>query len=245
MEQIEAFLKHWPRAVFCMLLGALIGLAAWMYLPQQYVAIARLDVSIDYNRTGKLDDIEQDRILGVTEDVLHSEDVMDVVFRESSDPDYMSFYKKTRTNRTNERWYLTITDDDPEKISELALLWLDTAYEQLVDSLDHAIRAEALQNELDGLTRCVQNSAPAYYTDCPADMEETGRLIDALAAKIREEKAVSRGLSTAIRPGAKQPRLLEIRSASRSAAADTILGALCGLTVACAIVWLPWNRKQA
>ena len=245
MEQIEAFLKHWPRAVFCMLLGALIGWIAWMYLPQQYVVISRLDVSIDYTRTGKLDDLEQDRILGVTEDILHSEDVMNVLFRESSEPDYQGFFKKTRTNRTNERWYLSITGDDPEKISRLALLWLDTAYELLNSSLDHAVRAEALQNELDGLTRCVQNSAPVYYTDCPADMVETGRQIDTLAAKIRDEKAASRGLSTAIRPGAKQPGLLEIRSASRSAAADTFLGALCGLTIALAIVWIPWNRKQA
>ena len=44
MEQIESFLKHWPRAVFCMLLGALFGWIAWMFLPQDYTAVAGLSI---------------------------------------------------------------------------------------------------------------------------------------------------------------------------------------------------------
>ena len=244
MEQIETFLKHWPRAVFCMLLGALLGWAAWMYLPQKYAASVRIGVSINYNRTGKLDDMEQDRILGVTEDILHSDEVMNALFQKSSDPDYKTFFEKTRTVRTNERWTLSVTGDDPEEIGKLALLWLDSSYELLNGCLDHAVRAEALQNELDGLTRCVQNRASVYYSDCPADMDETYREIDGLAAQIREEKEASRGLSAAILPGAKQPGSLVIRPASRSAAADIFLGAMCGLAAAFAAVWFPANRKQ-
>ena len=79
MKQIESFVKDWPRAVILMLAGALLGWVLWMFLPQQYTAVSTLSVSIDYNRTGKLDDLEQDRLLGITEDMIHSDKVMKAV----------------------------------------------------------------------------------------------------------------------------------------------------------------------
>ena len=244
MEKIESFIKHWPRAVLLMIIGALLGYGAWMFLPQQYTAVSKLSVSIDYNRTGKLDTLEQDRMLGITEDFLHSEDIMQPVFQQSSAQDYKAFFARTRTTRTNETWSLTITGEDPEELGRLVLLWLDTAYESLNDGLSHAIRAEALQNKLEGLTRCVQNS---FGTDpaCAADPEETRRQIDIYTASIREEQDASRGLPASIRVGVKDPGKLEIRSASRSAAADTFFGACCGLLFAFALVWLPESRKNA
>ena len=59
-----------------MLAGTLAGYVLWMFLPQEYNALTKLSISIDYNRTGKLDDLEEDRLIGVTEDILHSEAVM-------------------------------------------------------------------------------------------------------------------------------------------------------------------------
>ena len=43
-----------------MLAGAVLGYILWMFLPQYYTAVTRLSVSIDYNRTGKLEDLEED-----------------------------------------------------------------------------------------------------------------------------------------------------------------------------------------
>ena len=109
MKQIESFVKNWPRAVILMLAGALLGWVLWMFLPQQYTAVCTLSVSIDYNRTGKLDDLEQDRLLGITEDMIHSDKVMKAVYQHSSEPDYQAFFAHTATTRTNQTWSLKIT----------------------------------------------------------------------------------------------------------------------------------------
>lgn len=240
MEQIENFLKHWPRAVVCMLLGALIGCAVWMFLPQHYIASVRLNLSIDFNRTGKLGDLEEARLIGIVEDSLHSDGIMEKVYEKSSQTDFRAFYNRTQIYRTNEDWSLTVTGDDPEEIGRLALVWLDEAYDLLYERREHAIRAEALRNELDGLTRCVQDSltGPALSL-CDTDPDELFRRIDIYTAAILEEDQAASGLSAAVLIGEKNPKQLELRPVSRGMAADTLLGALCGLLISFAIVWLP------
>ncbi len=244
MEQIESFIKNWPRAVLCMLAGALIGWIAWMFLPQDYTAVAGLSIIVDYNHTGKLTDLEEDQIVGITEDILHSREIMETVFQASSESDYDRFFNRTRITRTNSSWNLVLTGEDPEEIGKLALLWRDSAYDMLSDSLDHAVRADAFYNVLEGLTRCIRDSKAIPAADCPTDPEEITAGIDAAAKQLREEKAAARGLSSAVILGAKDSGSLQIRPASRSAAADTFLGALCGLAAAFALVWFPTNRKQ-
>ena len=245
MEQIESFLKHWPRAALCMLIGGLIGLIVWMFIPQQYTASVRLNISIDYNRTGKLDDLEEERVIGVVEDILHSDSVMETVYRESGMEDYRSFYDKTQITRTNDDWRLSLRNNDPEKAGKLALLWLDTAHEALYDHMSHAVRAEALQNELEGLTRCIQNSGNAGFTAvCGADPEALRRDIDTLTGQILTENKAAGGLSTAILIGEMNPKQLGIRPSSITAAAGALLGTFCGLLAAFALVWLPRREQE-
>ena len=244
MEQINLFLKRWPRTVVLMLLGGVLGWVAWMYLPQQYVAVSHFSVSIDYNRTGTLDHLEEDRLLGITEDILHSDAVMEQVFRKSSDTDYREFFDKTRTTRTNETWALSIVGKDPNEISSLSLFWLDTAYELLDNALDHAFLAEEYENALEGLTRCVQNTTSVTPAGCPDDPALLAQAIDDYAARIRAEKSASHGLSSAVILGSKDPGQLELRHASRSAAFDTLAGAFCGFLISFALVWFPKIGKK-
>ena len=233
------------RAVILMLAGAALGYILWMFLPQYYTAVTRLSVSIDYNRTGKLDDLEQDRLLGITEDIIHSDNVMEPVFAKASEDDYRAFFDRTRTTRTNETWNLAVTGKDPEETAKLSVIWLNSAWDALMDARHHAILAESWQNELDGLTHCIQDTAStASPAGCPDDPEALTVLIDDYAQKIREEMQASHGLSTAIRIGSKDPYQTELRPASRSAAADTMLGAFCGLIAAFALCWFPKESGQ-
>ena len=218
-----------------------MGYAVWMYLPRHYIAITKLSVGIDYNRTGKLDDLEEDRLLGITEDIIHSDTVMNAVYlAQSSATDYRSFFRQTAITRTNQTWSLMISGKNPEELGKAAVLWLDTAAEALRAALEHAVFAEALLNELEGLTRCVQDSTSAVMTSgCPDKREDLHLHISELSEQISEELRLSCGLSTAIRLGPQNPDQLQIRPASRGAAADTLIGALIGLLAAFAIVWLP------
>ena len=244
MEAIERFLKHWPRAVLFMLLAALFGWIAWMFLPQTYIASVRLNLSIDFNRTGKLDDLEEARLIGIVEDSLHSDDIMEKVFARSGQDDFRAFYNTTRIYRTNEDWSLTVTGEDPEEIGRLARVWLDEAHDLLYLRRSHAIRAEALQNELDGLTRCIQNSGSAAFTAvCDTDPEAILKKIDTYTEMIIAENELARGVSSALMIGEKNPQQLEIRSLSRSAGLCILLGAFCGLLIAFAAVWFPEKEK--
>ena len=92
------------------------GWIAWMFLPQNFIASVRLNLSIDFNRTGKLDDLEEARLIGIVEDSLHSDDIMEKVFRQSDQEDFRTFYNTTQIYRTNEDWSLTVTGEDPEEI---------------------------------------------------------------------------------------------------------------------------------
>ena len=227
-----------------MLLGALFGWIAWMFLPQNYIASVRLNLSIDFNRTGKLDDLEEARLIGIVEDSLHSDDIMEKVFGKSDQEDFRTFYNTTQIYRTNEDWSLTVTGEDPEEIRRLARVWLDEAYDLLYERRTHAIRAEALQNELDGLTRCIQNSGSTAFTAvCDTDPAETLKKIDTFTEMINQENKLSRGLSSALLIGEKNPQQLEIRSLSRSAGLCILLGAFCGLLVSFAVVWFPGKEK--
>ena len=244
MKQIELFVRKWPRTILLMILGAVIGYVLWMYIPQEYTAETKLSVSIDYNRTGKLYDMEQDILLGITEDILHSDAVMKKVFEQSGASDYASFFADTTTTRTNKTWSLSIRGKDPESIGRSALLWQQTAADHLRDAVDHAVRAEALQNELDGLTRCISDgNGSVTPAGCPVSTEETLSTIDLLQSLIREEQTESSGISSAIRIGPVSADQLEIRHASRGAAVDTFLGALAGLLVSFALVWFPKGGK--
>lgn len=243
MKQIETFIRRWPLAVFLMLAGGLAGWILWMFLPQQYTASVRLSVNIDYNRTGKLDDLEQDKILGITEDILHSDTVMEKVFQSTSNPDFQTFFKNTSTTRTDKTWSMTVRGRDPEETARIALLWLDTAYDELYESLEHASKAEALQNDLEGLTRCIQDSILPGIV-CPSDTEDIRTRINELTPLIREEQTRSRGISPAVRIGPKNPDQLELKPASRTAAADTFFGAISGLLLAFASVWFPQKEDR-
>ena len=245
MDRIELFIKRWPRTVLLMIAGGIIGYLLWMFIPQQYTAVSKLSVSIDYNRTGKLDDLEQDRLLGITEDILHSDSVMKSVFGKASETDYPTFFETTRTTRTNETWSLAVTGKDPKEAAELSLLWLDTACEALHEAHRHAILAEAYQNELDGLTRCIQNTVQtAQPAGCPDDPESLSGMITGYTQKIQDELLSSGGISTAIRIGEKNPEQLQLRPSSRTAAADTILGAFCGLIISFALCCVPKGNDR-
>lgn len=228
-----------------MLLGALFGWIAWMFLPQNYVASVRLNLSIDFNRTGKLDDLEEARLIGIVEDSLHSDDIMEKVFARSNRDDFRSFYNTTQIYRTNEDWSLTVTGKDPEEIGRLARVWLDEAYDLLYERRAHAVRGEALQNELDGLTRCIQDSGSTAFTAvCDSDPESALKKIDTYTDLIIRENELARGLSSALLIGEKNPRQLEIRSLSRSAGVCILLGAFCGLLVSFAAVWFPEKGRS-
>ena len=245
MKQIESFIRHWQRAVLLMILGGVIGYILWMFLPQQYTAITRLAVSIDYNRTGKLDDLEEDRLLGITEDIIHSRAVMEQVWQHSGEADYQTFFDHTLTTRTNETWSLAITGSEPEATGRLSMLWLDTAHTSLQEAREHAILAEAYQNQLDGLSRCIQESIrTAVPAGCSENTEETFRRIGEYAQAIQDEQELSHGLSAAVLIGQKNTGQLEIRPASRNAAADTLFGALTGLLISFAFVWFEKNGNE-
>ena len=73
--------------------------------------------------------------------------------------------------------------------------------------------------------------------------EEIFRRIDEYTKAIQDEFSASHGLSSAVIIGQKDPQL-ELKPASRTAAADTLIGAFVGLLAAFALEWFPKKESQ-
>ena len=237
MKEVEAFFAHWLRGVLCTFVGALLGIVLSLWIPKQYDATAHLTVTIDYNKTGTLDELAQDRLIGGSEDIIHSDAVLSAACGETESCTADSLQDKIRITRTLETWTLSVRDSNPTRAAETALNWQRAAYDALWDAHEHAVKADAAQKRLDAITECLQEPG------CP-DAESLPAEIDTLSAEIRSENEAAHGLSSAIRIGSLNPSGLELRSASRSTAVGALLGALVGLIFAFALVWLP-ERKPA
>ena len=138
MEPISAFFIHWRRAILLMICGGILGFALSLIIPGRYCATVFLSTAIDYNKTGSLETLEEDRMLGITEDIINSEPVLANACMEAGwdGCSVQKLRENMRITRTAGTWSLSIISDDPQIAAVSALAWLNAA--------DTALRAEAV-----------------------------------------------------------------------------------------------------
>ncbi len=230
-----------------MICGGILGFILSLIIPGRYCATVFLSTDIDYNKTGSLETLEEDRMLGITEDIINSEPVLTNACMEAGwdGCSVQKFRENMRITRTAGTWSLSILSNDPKIAASTALAWLNAADTALRDAQTHALRAEAYQKELDGVSECLHeifiNGKSAL---CPISRQEIEERIKTLSEEITKENTEAYGLSSAIRIGAKSPDLLQLKAASRTAAEGTILGAFVGLLTAFIWAWVTFTRKD-
>lgn len=230
-----------------MICGGILGFAMSLIIPGRYCATVFLSTAIDYNKTGSLEILEEDRMLGITEDIINSEQVLSNACLEAGwdGCSVQELRENMRITRTAGTWSISIYSNDPKIAAASALAWLNAADTALRDAQIHALRADAYQKELDGISGCLHE----FFTDgksalCPISQQEIEAKIKTLSEEITNENTEAHGLSSAIRIGTKSPDQLQLKTASRTAAKGTILGAIIGLLTAFIWVWGTFARKD-
>lgn len=244
MEPISEIIRHWRFEVILMIIGAVLGFGISLAVPKEYKATVYLSATIDYNKVGKLDQLEEDRILGIPEDIINSDPVLEMVCEgdESCSPAWLRDHMLI--SRTLDTWSLSIIEKDAKHAAGTAVKWLDHAHQALMDALEHAFKAEAYQKELDGTAECIRNGASSAASVACSGIEESRSEIDRLSGLIRDELEASHGLSSAIRIGTCSPEKLTLRTASRSSAEGAVWGMLTGLLLSIGIIWFKARKAS-
>lgn len=205
MEIVQNAVSYWWVIVVFMLFGAFGGWGMHLMNPPIYQARASLATSIDFNRTGKLEDTALDQILGMNEDVITSpelfEKAADQAAAQGIDLDGPEFRRIASTDRSHSEWILRVIYPDADKAAMLANIWADVAYESLSEAYLHAIRAEGLLRYLDSLESCLEQSVasgPVQAFCYPGNLEALQSELEKTGKQAQVERLSSYGISTAV-----------------------------------------------
>jgi hypothetical protein len=230
-----------------MILGGTVGFLITEIQPHSYRATVYLTTAIDHNRTGSLDELEEDRMLGIAEDIINSDDVFQAVCQNLDQCTPKDFRESIQIERTIDLWALTVFSGDAADAVTRARLWLETAYNTLIKSQNHAIQAEALKTRLDGFESCIQDSVsgnpPAVCGD--ADFEILLENIRRTTETIQQEQLLSGGISSSVMFGPMNPDHILLREGRSTRGMLTFIGSLLGLLISGLIVFLiPTDEKK-
>lgn len=238
---IERYASNWRQIILLIILGGIAGFFLSRILPERYTATAFLSFSIDHNQTGALTNLEEDRMIGVMEDIIKSTPVIAKVCQDGSVCTKDEFHESTSLNRSNDRWYLTASGNDPDETAAFVSNWYDEAYSALTQASLHATEARFFERSLDNLSACVTHIGDqSILSNCPADAAESFAMIEEASQTYHASLALSNGLSPAIRLGLKQNGSADIRidRSSFSQGLFTLLGTLIGFLVSLLICFL-------
>jgi|GEM_PF-969870 len=227
----EILIYHWRKCAILMIIGGIAGFLLFYILPHAYSASVYLTTAIDHNRTGSLDELEEDRMLGIAEDIINSDFVLQSVCNHSEACSVENFRKNARIQRTIDYWSLTVSNDDAAMAVTQARLWLETAYEALAESQNHARMAEMLEIRSAGLESCIQDSVtgiPPVVCDEP-DFETLLNQLQKTAEEITQERLLSHGISSAILFGPMNLDHIDLRQNGSSHGFLTFFGSTIGL----------------
>ncbi len=247
MDGLDHFLKNWRLALLFMLIGGTAGYFISGRLPFQYAASAHLNTSIDFSRTGSLDDIQQDQMLGIAEDIINSDAVLAQVCAETGGCSVQELRQHSRVNRTSDQWLLTVIGSDPEQAARQASEWLNTAWDALYAARDHAEQGEAYEASLTGMENCAQRAVEGVPpADCGfADFSQLQSRISELSGAAQREQQAAHGMPSAILFGEKDSGQIELKPASRTRGFLTFCGAAAGLLAALAGAFLMKPSSKA
>ena len=238
VEELELYLHYWWWLVVTAILGAGLGLAFSFARPPLYVGEAQIITAIDFNRTGALDDIARDQLLGAAEDLMtvpatfaaSAEDAA----RAGYDLDAAEFRKIAVVERSLYTWTLRILHDNPSTASDLANIWANQSFRRLEEAYRHAVSAESLLRKADGLGGCLGQAAfiePGQPLCGYLNFSELQNELEITSSAAQVERSAAMGLSTAMTYALGDPADPQVQPVRNSRAILLLAGTLIGLVV--------------
>lgn len=202
-------MRNWLFLVACGVAGALFGILFGRIFPPIYEAEAILGVSIQYAIAEPRELVLEDRILHRVAQVVMSDETFDGVLERIS-PEMRAqnewveaedIRQVVHLERRLTDWKLVASHPMPEVAQQVASIWMDVAFEALMEAQDHAWQAVALMGGQSFELMCVRTQmAPdsGLLTGWDCTVEPINLNPQALAGLVRTELELSRGILPAI-----------------------------------------------
>lgn len=238
-KSFERFLHYWWWLFICILTGGLLGLIGHVLKEPVYQASTSLSISIDYTRTGFMTDIEEDQIFGVVGDVIGSDAVLQLVVEQATQTGQPLTLTELKDTSFQERkayeWVMHVRDRDAEVSANLANWWAQAAYQGLNRALEEALLAANLQEQMDGLVSCLDQTVATQPDQaiCQLTEPELRAEIKQTGDQIQQARLISQGIDPALLFSPPQMVSTPVHPAVFQQGALVLVGALLGLIVGC------------
>jgi uncharacterized protein involved in exopolysaccharide biosynthesis len=193
---LENAFRTWWLLVVLMLLGGLAGFAANRARPPLYEAHAAISITIDFTRTGQLEDYEEDYVIGQAGGLIASSQVRDAVAAQTGiAPETLA--EQVSFERSFYVWTIRARGASPAAAAALANRWADQAYLELDAALSEAMLADRYARQLDQLEDCVGQvtvSEPAHVVCSDENLGQIQAQIVDTSALEHAARVASRGI---------------------------------------------------
>ena len=244
MDLLNAVLRRWWLITAGILLGGLAGLVISLTIPPVYQTQAVISSGVDFVRTGRITDVEEDYMIKKVGDLIRSDEVMQSVLAAAAEQglqlDQQSFDEMAFLQRSFTDWLLIVRSEDAGTAAQIANLWADAAWQELQEAAGHLTALNAYEAALAEQMSCreTQRSAGAGPVCTLGTFADLDAQIQLTQAAMQEEKLAARGLANGVlfdlTAHAEVPAKPVRFQRSMLAAA----GALAGLVIAAVLVFI-------
>jgi len=237
-ESMERALARWWMMVILMIMGGITGWIFHLFYPPVYEAKAVITINMDFAKR-QLTQYEEDTAFNAAGAIITSSDVKNLVIAEAQVNGYSIDLSRIQRDFYLEEkqsvWELRVRDRDPKVAAALTNIWAEKATNALDLALYHALQAEQLQVQIDGLENCLAGTsgqAASTQMDCKDySQEELQAMLQDQTDKLVQEKKSSLGFIPIMAIGLTELASVPEKSAIYGQANLVLAGACIGLVV--------------
>ena len=247
-QELLSRLKYWWIVFVLAILGSAIGWGISALLKPQYEASAILSLAVDFSKIGMPTDIEQDQIIELVGDICKSGPVTDKVTAQFAAISTDDFQRMSSIERRNMQWVMKIRSSDAVLAANLADVWQQTAYDEIITAYQHAILVDAYADKIKSLTRCIEHITPQQPESayCPEkSIQDLQAELEAYADKMKIEQQLSNGISPAISISALEPAVIPVHPVFGVKSFFILAGGGIGLVIGLLVMMiLPFRKPK-
>jgi uncharacterized protein involved in exopolysaccharide biosynthesis len=237
-ESMERALARWWMMVILMIIGGSAGWIFHLFYPPVYEAKAVITINMDFEKR-QLTQYEEDSAFSAAGAIITSSDVKNLVIAEAQVNGYSinltriqeQFYLEGKQSV----WELRVRDHDPKVAAELTNIWAEKATDALNLALNHALQAEQLQVQIDGLENCLAGTpgqVAATQLNCKGfSQEQIQVMLQDRTGELVQEKSTSLGIIPIMAFGLTESASVPEKPAIYGQASLVMAGAFIGLVV--------------
>ncbi|MCE5207671.1 MAG: hypothetical protein LLG42_05085 [Chloroflexi bacterium] len=200
MDILQIALRRWWVIVLGMCLGGMLGMGLHLLIPPVYQTRAVISAGVDFARTGKLTDVEEDYIIKKVGDLIGSdaviEETIELAAAQGINLDRRTFDEMHFLQRSFNDWLLVVRAEDPQQATVLANLWADAAWSALSEASLHLIKLDSYEKYLDSQITCrdLQLTTGLRSICFLASVADINSQIDETVSIMQTERLAARGL---------------------------------------------------